>query len=283
MPTSTTNYGLQKPLVNNPTDQDLWGGYLNTDLDNVDELLNTALNWTPSVLTSSFSPPAPTLGSTTTGGAKVLYLCNATTGALAINLPSAATASGMTIAVKKTDSSANPVTLGGNAGELIDAANTFTLTGQYFYVTVSCDGARWNILSQTSPVVNFNNIAITGISTAPTASARTNTTQIASTAYADSASHFGAWTINGYTAGTTYQAATDGFVVAYCQANVGANPILNGYTDSSSAATQVLQSTMSFSNGASPSFTMPVRKNDFWKVTNTNSTTPIISWLPIGN
>lgn len=36
MPTSTTNLGLSKPLVNNATDQDLWGGYLNTDLDTLD-------------------------------------------------------------------------------------------------------------------------------------------------------------------------------------------------------------------------------------------------------
>lgn len=36
MPTTTTNLGLSKPLVNNATDQDLWGGYLNTDLDTLD-------------------------------------------------------------------------------------------------------------------------------------------------------------------------------------------------------------------------------------------------------
>ena len=36
MPTSTTNYGFQKPLVNDPTDEDLWGGYLNDDLDDID-------------------------------------------------------------------------------------------------------------------------------------------------------------------------------------------------------------------------------------------------------
>lgn len=36
MPTTTTNLLLSKPLVNNATDQDLWGGYLNTDLDTLD-------------------------------------------------------------------------------------------------------------------------------------------------------------------------------------------------------------------------------------------------------
>jgi hypothetical protein len=36
MPTSTTNIALNKPLVNNPTDADLWGGYLNTNMDILD-------------------------------------------------------------------------------------------------------------------------------------------------------------------------------------------------------------------------------------------------------
>lgn len=36
MPTTTTNFGLKKPLVNNPTDQDLWGGFLNDNFDTID-------------------------------------------------------------------------------------------------------------------------------------------------------------------------------------------------------------------------------------------------------
>lgn len=39
MPTVTPNIGLYKPLVNDPTDQDLWGGYLNTNADTLDALL----------------------------------------------------------------------------------------------------------------------------------------------------------------------------------------------------------------------------------------------------
>jgi microcystin-dependent protein len=39
MPTLTTTYGLYKPLVNNPVDQDLWGGFLNTNMDSIDTLL----------------------------------------------------------------------------------------------------------------------------------------------------------------------------------------------------------------------------------------------------
>lgn len=36
MPTNTTNYNLAKPLVNDPTDQDLWGGELNGNMDIID-------------------------------------------------------------------------------------------------------------------------------------------------------------------------------------------------------------------------------------------------------
>jgi microcystin-dependent protein len=39
MPTTTTHYGLLKPLVNNPTDQDLWGGYLNENMDTLDTVI----------------------------------------------------------------------------------------------------------------------------------------------------------------------------------------------------------------------------------------------------
>lgn len=36
MPTTTTNYGFIKPNVNDPVDQDLWGGQLNDSLDDID-------------------------------------------------------------------------------------------------------------------------------------------------------------------------------------------------------------------------------------------------------
>lgn len=40
MPNSTTNYSFNKPLVNNATDADLWGGYLNTNWDSADSIFN---------------------------------------------------------------------------------------------------------------------------------------------------------------------------------------------------------------------------------------------------
>lgn len=40
MPNLTTNYSFNKPLVNDATDEDLWGGYLNDNWDSVDSLLS---------------------------------------------------------------------------------------------------------------------------------------------------------------------------------------------------------------------------------------------------
>ena len=40
MPNSTTNFSFNKPLVNNATDADVWGGYLNDNWDDVDELIS---------------------------------------------------------------------------------------------------------------------------------------------------------------------------------------------------------------------------------------------------
>src|SRR5580765_8475245 len=42
MPTSTTNYGWSKPTVG--ADDDLWGGFINTDLDGIDATVKTVSN-----------------------------------------------------------------------------------------------------------------------------------------------------------------------------------------------------------------------------------------------
>jgi len=39
MPTNTTNFSFQKPLVNDPADADAWGGYLNSNWDSADGIL----------------------------------------------------------------------------------------------------------------------------------------------------------------------------------------------------------------------------------------------------
>ena len=55
MSTLTTHYSLIKPAVNSATDQDLWGGYLNDDMDSIDSLLWTAANWVKRDVTTTGS------------------------------------------------------------------------------------------------------------------------------------------------------------------------------------------------------------------------------------
>lgn len=73
---------------------------------------------------------------------------DATAGAVTITLLAAATATdGFQITIKKTDSSANAVTVDGNGAELIDGAATFVLPLQYAGVTLRCDGTGWHVLA----------------------------------------------------------------------------------------------------------------------------------------
>ena len=41
MPTYTPNYNFALPLVNNATDQDLWGGYINSNFSSLDTILQS--------------------------------------------------------------------------------------------------------------------------------------------------------------------------------------------------------------------------------------------------
>lgn len=151
MPTQTTNYGLSKPLVNNPIDQDLWGGELNADMDELDSLILTSMNFIPVTKTATFSVSAPTPGSSVTGNSKTLFRCDATASAIAPDLPTAVLAGpGYTVAFKKIDSSTNSVTITASGSDKIDGSSTFALAVQYNWAILVSDGvSNWDILSDT--------------------------------------------------------------------------------------------------------------------------------------
>lgn len=75
-------------------------------------------------------------------------LVDATGGAVTINLPAAASNSGVKFTVKKIDSSGNAVTIDGNASETIDGATTKTRSSQWDFYTIHCDGSAWYIIAQ---------------------------------------------------------------------------------------------------------------------------------------
>lgn len=75
-----------------------------------------------------------------------LLLADATSGAITVNLPAVASLPGREFTVKKIDSSANAVTLDGNASETIDGSTTAALASQYDSVRISNDGSEWWVL-----------------------------------------------------------------------------------------------------------------------------------------
>lgn len=73
-------------------------------------------------------------------------LCNATTAAFTVTLPTAVGIAGRRYAIKKTDSSANVVTVGTTSSQTIDGATTKALSTQYASIDIVSDGANWNII-----------------------------------------------------------------------------------------------------------------------------------------
>ncbi|NDC95617.1 hypothetical protein EBZ38_03815 [bacterium] len=70
-------------------------------------------------------------------------LCNASGGAITVNLPPAVDYRGVIFTVKKTDSSANTVTLDGNGAETIDGTATKSISSAYGSIRVISDGTAW--------------------------------------------------------------------------------------------------------------------------------------------
>ena len=139
MPTYTSYFNLAKPTVNDPVDADQWGTLLNNDIDSIDGLLRGVT----SAKSASFTVQTTEFGQ--------IYLCNATSAAIIATLPSAATAgNGFKVAFKKTDSSANAVTLTPNGGDTIDGATTYALSSQYAFVFIVSDGTNWQTIVKSS-------------------------------------------------------------------------------------------------------------------------------------
>jgi len=93
-----------------------------------------------------------------------------------------------------------------------------------------------------------------------------------------SLSAFGSWASK--TVDTIYQAATDGFVVAY----VNDSSELRLKTDSTVTPTTIRAYCESYSSAAHyNSFCVPVKKNDYWIVDKLSGSVGGLYWLPIGS
>lgn len=84
--------------------------------------------------------------------ADATLLGNATAAAFTLTLPTAVGRIGKQFTIKKIDSSANAVTVDGNASETIDGALTKALGSQWAFLTIVSDGANWQIVAQGGPI-----------------------------------------------------------------------------------------------------------------------------------
>ena len=76
-------------------------------------------------------------------------MCNNTTGAATLTLPTAAGIAGRIYILKKTSAAGNNVTIAGyNGVETIDGSTTYAITNQYSYLMIQSDGTNWYILTK---------------------------------------------------------------------------------------------------------------------------------------
>jgi hypothetical protein len=111
---------------------------------------NVDVNSAPSsrvVINGSFSVPLSSKTSAYTATTDDhTILCNATTAAFTITLPTAVGISGRVYVIKKVDASVNAITVDGNGTETIDGSLTYSLNSQWQSVTIQSDGTNWVII-----------------------------------------------------------------------------------------------------------------------------------------
>jgi len=144
--TNTPNFDLIKPGVNDPTDQDLWGGYLNSDLD----IIDTVMKANEDLAVGGTNAQTGNYTVLDTDQNKTI-LVDATSGNVIITLIDAATAGdGFKVSVKKTDAAVNTVTVDGTGAQTIDGALTYVLTDRYDAISLVCNGTSWSVLAVVS-------------------------------------------------------------------------------------------------------------------------------------
>lgn len=79
-----------------------------------------------------------------------------------------------------------------------------------------------------------------------------------------------------YANNTAYLAATDGFVIAKCNATGN----LIGLTDAANPPTTMVVD--QYASGSQATIVYPVKKGNYWKVTGATGTGAFVYWIPLG-
>jgi hypothetical protein len=150
----STKFVLAASSAGDPPTSSVW---------TIDNGVSTEQLWSTTTKTSNYT--------VTESDRDKLILVDASGGAVTITLLAAATAgNGFRVVIKKTDSSANVVTVDGNLSETIDGSTTSALSAQYDSDNLICDGSNWhaflNIGNPTTLVDANGNESIILVSTA---------------------------------------------------------------------------------------------------------------------
>lgn len=171
-----------------------------------------------------------------------------------------------------------------------EAEVQITSGGQLYVVTASIADANVTLAKMADDSIDSNSYVDGSIDTIHIADANITSAKIADDSIlpADVNSIFGSWTTldsgsNTLIKDEVYKVGSDGFVSAY---TTSVQNYVYGYTDGSSSPTTQRAAAIHAggSFGSKPNgFTgMPVKKDDYFKVTS-DETTVTIYWLPIGS
>jgi len=158
--TTTTTYSLTKPEVG--ASESSWGTKINTNLDSLDDLLDGTTAITPNLTAGSWKISGVAVTST---AAQINTLNGITSTAAELNILDGVTA---------TTAELN----------IMDGVTSTTAELNYM------DGVTSNVQTQINAKANLASPSLTGTPTAPTASSGTNTTQVATTAFVETATPF---------------------------------------------------------------------------------------------
>lgn len=96
-------------------------------------------------VTSQWCPIASAANGVTLDATYCMVLVDGGNGAVTVTLPAVASNSGLEYIIKKIDSSANVITIDGNASETIDGATTKAINYQYDSYSIKTNGSAWYI------------------------------------------------------------------------------------------------------------------------------------------
>lgn len=143
MSSLTPNFDLILPGVNDPSDQDLWGGYLNSNFETIDTVMKNNQD-----LAGGNTSSETTDFNVTSADQNTTFLVDCSAGNVIASLADVTTLpNGFRVGFKKIDSSSNTLTLEPSGSQTIDDAANYVLSGQYDYQAIEGNTVEWYKIS----------------------------------------------------------------------------------------------------------------------------------------